>query len=234
MLNFCSYASSSSGNMYSIDDSKTKLILEPGLPISKIKRRLGFKLSEYSGALCTHLHKDHSQGAKGMVESCIDLWTSKETIEAVGLSDHHRVHEIKPMDTFTIGTWKIKAFDTIHDCEGCLGFYMVNSLNEGLLFATDTAYIKYRFNNLHTIAIGCNFDIDLLNSNIESGIVDRAAKSRIMHSHASLETIKDMLMANDLSKVKEIFLLHLSDRNSSAADFKRQIQEITGVEVHVA
>ncbi len=234
MITFVAQASTSSGNLYTLDDSYTKIILECGLPISKIRKLLGFKISEYSGALCTHLHADHSQGAKGLVDSCVDLWASKETIEATGLTGHHRAHEVKPMDVFVIGTWTIKAFDTEHDCEGCLGFYMVNSLNEGILFATDTAYVKYRFNNLHTIAIECNYDLDLLNESIEEGRVDRAAKPRIMHSHASLETVKEMLLANNLSKLREVHLLHISSRNGLTELFKEEIQKIVGVPVYIA
>jgi|AntDeeMinimDraft_5_1070356.scaffolds.fasta_scaffold16527_4 phosphoribosyl 1,2-cyclic phosphodiesterase len=45
---------------------------------------------------------------------------------------------------------------------------------------------------------------------------------------------QDFLRANDLSRVKEIHLLHLSDRNSNAERFKREIQEISGKPVYVA
>jgi hypothetical protein len=50
----------------------------------------------------------------------------------------------------------------------------------------------------------------------------------------SLETCKGFLRANDLSRVQEIWLLHLSDANSDAARFKREIQELTGKVVYVA
>ena len=45
---------------------------------------------------------------------------------------------------------------------------------------------------------------------------------------------QDFLRANDLSRVKEIHLLHLSDENSNAERFKREIQEISGKPVYVA
>ena len=45
---------------------------------------------------------------------------------------------------------------------------------------------------------------------------------------------QDFLRANDLSRVKEIHLLHLSDRNSSANCFKKEIQSLTGKPVYVA
>ena len=50
----------------------------------------------------------------------------------------------------------------------------------------------------------------------------------------ALENVKDILKANDLSKVNEIYLIHLSDGNSNAEQFKREIQELTGKPVYIA
>lgn len=46
--------------------------------------------------------------------------------------------------------------------------------------------------------------------------------------------MKDFLKANDLRHVQEIWLLHLSDGNSDADRFKREIQELTGKPVYIA
>ncbi len=59
-------------------------------------------------------------------------------------------------------------------------------------------------------------------------------KSRLLQSHFGLDNVKDMLRANDLSKLREVWLLHLSDSNSDADRFKREVQEITGTVVQVA
>lgn len=49
----------------------------------------------------------------------------------------------------------------------------------------------------------------------------------------SLEHLKDMLNANDLSNLQQIFLLHLSDNNSDEQQIKTEIERLTGVEVYV-
>jgi len=82
--------------------------------------------------------------------------------------------------------------------------------------------------------IECNYSKKILDENIAAGRVPAAQKNRIIKSHMSLKTVKDMLRANDLSQVKEIHLLHLSDRNSSAKLFKKEIQELTGKPVYIA
>jgi len=63
--------------------------------------------------------------------------------------------------------------------------------------------------------------------------VPPALKKRILKSHFSLENVKEFLKANDLSRVQEIWLLHLSDGNSDAERFKREIQELTGKMVFI-
>ena len=49
----------------------------------------------------------------------------------------------------------------------------------------------------------------------------------------SLQNCIKLLKANDLSKLKEIYLMHLSDKNSNEQMFKRAIQEVTGTTVIV-
>jgi DNA-binding transcriptional MerR regulator len=58
-------------------------------------------------------------------------------------------------------------------------------------------------------------------------------KKRLLRLHFSLENVKEFLRANDLSKVQEIWLLHLSDNNSDEERFKREIMELTGKVVYV-
>jgi phosphoribosyl 1,2-cyclic phosphodiesterase len=57
---------------------------------------------------------------------------------------------------------------------------------------------------------------------------------RIIQSHMNLDTCKKLLMANNLTQVNNIVLIHLSDRNSDAKYFKQTITELTGKNVSVA
>jgi len=45
--------------------------------------------------------------------------------------------------------------------------------------------------------------------------------------------VKKFLQANDLSRVQEIWLLHLSDGNSNSERFKREVKEISGKPVYI-
>ena len=163
----------------------------------------------------------------------IDCYISAGTAEALGLSGH-RLHIIKARQQFRIGTWTVLPFDTQHDAAEPLAFLLANQAGEKLLYATDTYFIRYRFRGLTHIAVECNYSLDILRTNVEAGTVDKALKNRILKSHFSLENVKKFLLANDLSKVEAIFLLHLSDNNSDCERFKREVMELTGKPTYIA
>jgi len=228
-MNILSYASSSAGNCYRISDDKTALLLEAGISIQKIKQGLNYKLSEIDGCLVSHSHNDHCKAVKDLLKNSIDVYTSAETIEAIGVQDEHRAHTIEAHKQFTIGTFIVRPFETQHDCEGSLGFLIQSIVTgEKLVFITDSYYCKYRFVGLNYVMLECNYSADILQANVSKGSLPEAQRARLVHSHFSLDHVKEFLRVNDLSQVREIYLLHLSAGNSNAARFKREVQAVTG------
>ncbi|HHY42544.1 MAG TPA: MBL fold metallo-hydrolase [Thermoanaerobacterales bacterium] len=236
MIEITPLASGSSGNCYHITDGRTPLLLECGIGINNILRNLKFGVSSLAGCLVSHGHKDHAKAVKDLMKFGIDIYLSQGTADEIsGLGPwRHRINIIKAKQQFKIGTWTILPFETQHDAAEPLGFLFANQAGEKLLYATDTYYIRYKFSGLTHIMVECNYSIDILNENIRAGKVYQAQKNRILKSHFSLENVKDFLRANDLSQVREIWLLHLSDGNSDAKRFKQEIQELTGKMVFVA
>lgn len=232
MIKITPYASGSTGNCYRITDGRTPLLLECGIPYKDIQKYLNFRVSEIAGCLITHEHKDHSKAIKDIMKAGIDCYMSQGTAETLGISGH-RANIIKAKQQFRIGTWAVLPFDTQHDAAEPLGFLLVNQDGEKLLYATDTYFIRYRFQGLTHIMIEANYSLDILKRNVEAGAVPKALKNRLLKSHFSLENVKKFLQANDLSKVQEIWLLHMSNGNSDSERFKREIQEITGKMVFI-
>lgn len=233
MITFNAYASGSKANLYTVDDGQTKILIEMGLPIKEIKKALSFGLSDISFALLSHCHADHSRAVNDVLKAGIDVYTSQGTIDTLGLSGH-RVHAIQAKKQVAIGSWTVLPLGANHDAPDPLFFLVANQKGECLLFATDTFYIKYRFKRLDVIAVECNYSRNILQENVAAGLVPVDLKNRLMKSHFSLANVKEFLKANDLSRVQEIWLIHLSDGNSDAARFKREIQELTGKMVYVA
>lgn len=230
-MNIKTLASGSKGNCYYLNDGSAPLLIEAGISVKEIKKRLGFGLSEIEGCLISHSHKDHCKSVKDLTKAGIDCYMSHDTEETIGF-ESHRINIIEPKQQFKIGSWSILPFDLQHDVPN-LGFLLYNGTHK-VLYLTDTAYCKYIFSNLTHILIECNFSETILNENVANGVTPLEQKKRTIRSHMSVERVKDFMRANDLSQVEEIHLLHLSDDNSDSEDFKRQIQAATGKMVFVA
>jgi phosphoribosyl 1,2-cyclic phosphodiesterase len=227
-MNITIHHSSSSGNLYQVDN----LLLEAGVPIREIKRCLGFRLSGVAGCLVSHEHGDHARGAADLMRAGVDVWCSEGTAHSLGLRGH-RLHIVKALGLFYMGGWWILPFEVQHDTAEPLGFLLAKG-NEKLLFATDTAYIRYRFQGLTHVMLGCDFDSGILERNILAGSLAPEVAKRTLHNHMSLKTALDFFRANDMSRVEAIHLLHLSDGNSDEAAFKREVERVTGRPVYIA
>ena len=228
-MEFRAHASSSRGNFYTVSDGENLLAIECGLRFPDLRRALGFRVSELCGCLVSHEHKDHSRAASDLARAGVDIYASAGTLAALGLSGA-RINSVTVHERFFVGPWTVYPFDTTHDAAEPLGFVVITETGEKLLYASDTPYLKYMVEGLTVIAIECNYEASMLQ---ESSLLP-AVKRRIVHSHFSLEYVKGFLQANDLSRVREIHLLHMSDGNSDAARFKREVQELTGKPVVIA
>lgn len=227
------FASGSKGNCYRLVGGNSPLLLEAGLPWREIQRLCGFRTSELVGCLVSHSHQDHTRAVPDLLRAGIDCYMSRGTAETLGVSGH-RVHVVKALEQFKVGEWTVLAFDAVHDAPEPLNYLLAHPSGAKLVYVTDTAYCKYRFRGLTHVMVEANYSLEILNENVDSGTVPVDMKKRLLKTHMSLETCLDFLRANDLSQVEAIYLLHLSDDNSDADEFKRKIQKLTGKEVYVA
>lgn len=232
-MNIEVFASGSSGNAYRISDGETTLLLDAGIPIKALRMKCGFNLSRLDGCLITHSHQDHCKAVKDLARAGVDIYTSAGTIAACGLAGH-RIKAVKAICPFTVGTFVVLPFDVQHDAPEPLGF-LIESKRTGdkLIYFTDTYYIKYRFTGLTHIMAECNHDKESIARAVRAGYTPIERLARLYKSHMSFEHLQEMLKANDLSAVRQIYLLHLSENNSDAERYRRVIAEQTGVEVYV-
>ncbi|WP_020621099.1 MBL fold metallo-hydrolase [Paenibacillus daejeonensis] len=233
MIEILPLGSSSAGNAYRITDGHTTLLLEAGLPYKELQRALSFQVTQLAGCLVTHDHGDHSKAIKDLMRAGVKVYTGQGTADALGLSGH-RLRAIQAHKSFQIGTWTILPFDVEHDAAEPLGFLLANRDVDKLLFLTDSYYCRYQFAGLTHLMVECNYALDIVQERVETGQLHPAQMHRLLRSHFGLDHVKDFLRANDISKVEEIWLLHLSDGNSDEERFKREVQEVTAAVVHVA
>lgn len=226
-------ASGSSGNAYRISDGETALLLDAGIPLKAIQAGLGFRVRDIMGCFITHAHKDHSKAAKDLARLGVDIYTSKGTADACGLTGH-RIKVVRALEELVVGTFRVLPFDVQHDAPEPLGFLFASMVTgEKLLYFTDTYYLKYRFRGLTHIMAECNYSEEGIRNSIAAGYVPVELVPRLMKSHMSLEHLVDMLRANDLGRLRQIYLIHLSQNNSNVQQMKEEIQRQTGAEVYV-
>src|SRR3990167_4593799 len=229
MIEFESYASGSTGNLYKVTSNDTcSLMIEAGINLAKIMAAFDYQVSGIAGCLISHSHKDHCKSVDDVARRLgVDCYMTRETARDLNFDQEHRLKIITPMKKFQIDRFQVIAFQTIHDCPGSVGF-LISDGEDKLLYATDTFYISNKFKGLTIIAIECNWSEETWSPDIDLGL-----KRRIESTHLSLEVVKNFLVANDLRKVREIHLLHMSNSNSNAEMFNTEVQKLTGKPVIV-
>lgn len=225
--------SSSKGNSYLlIDETGQALAIEAGVRFSEVQKALNFNLSNFVGCLVTHEHGDHAAFVDQFTKAAVDVYCSAGT--GSKFKHSHRLHAIEAGSLLQIGNYKILPFDVVHDAAQPFGYLIQHEESGNILFLTDTFYSEFTFPGLNNIILEVNYDLEILEQNIQSGRLHPSIRNRIVTSHMSLQTAKALLAANNLSRVNNIILIHLSDGNSHEADFKRAIELATGKTVIVA
>ncbi|MFV0539560.1 MAG: MBL fold metallo-hydrolase [Dysgonomonas sp.] len=222
--------SSSSGNCYIIGNDIEAIILEAGktITLAKVKQALNFNIRKVKAVLISHLHDDHAGRAKEY-ECVFPTYSNRSVIEAKRLT---HTTEIFAGKSFFVGGFKILPFLADHDVP-CFGFIIQHQEIGNMLFLTDSASCDYEFKNLNHIMIECNFSRDILTQSVENGLHPSVAK-RVNDTHMELNTCKRALQNQDLSNVYNIVLLHLSNNNSDADQFKEVLSKATGKPIQIA
>lgn len=226
--------SNSAGNCYILENETEALIIECGVTFSQIKQALNFQLKKVVGCLLTHEHGDHSKAINDVLAFGINVYATDGTFKALGVDKSHRAILTFAGDHFKVGGFRVKPFDVSHDVAEPVGFLIWHEETGTVLFLTDSYYCKYPFHGLNNILIEANYCKTILDRRMRAGENPKFLQDRVIKSHMSLATCKAMLGANDLTAVNNIVLIHLSDGNSDAERFKREVEEQTGKVVTIA
>lgn len=227
--------SGSQGNAYILGNENEVLLIECGVNVNFIKQALDFNINKVAGCIVTHEHGDHFKSIQKILDLGINVYASKGTFASDKFpSKGHRRKVIESKKRFEVGNFSIFPFDIKHDANEPLGFIITHKDCGNVLFLTDTSHVEYVFPPLHNIIVEINFEEDIVNQKFNRDNNNEYRKHRLIQSHFSLAHCKEMLSANDLSKVNNIVLIHLSDSNSDEIQFQKEVAELTGKNVTVA
>lgn len=230
---FQSFASSSEGNAYLVSDGMTNILIECGITYKKLQEACDFKLTSLHGVLVSHEHKDHSKCVEQLLKSGIPVYLSQGTARALELPEKllDLATEMAAGEQFTVGTIDIMPFSTFHDAQEPLGFVMQSQVDGDIFaFATDTVNLPYNFPGVSILAVEANFQTSILE---RCERMPEKTRHRIANTHMEIDKLCECLRRMDLSRCREIYLLHLSSATSHEGQFIHKVERAVPAYIRV-
>lgn len=220
--------SSSAGNAYLISDGQTSILLDAGIPYKELQKKSNFKINEVTACFISHEHGDHSKAVKDLLKAAIDVYALPDTLSALKVSNHHRAKVVE-IGGMHINTMIVLPILMHHDCP-CVG-YMVYSTNtnERLFFATDTYKITVNPQGVDYLILEINYQKEIVNRLVNDGVMEASIRARLLFSHYELSKALKWLKRIDKSRLKRIYVAHLSNGHSDAEYIKQAVIAETGV-----
>ena len=236
MIKIRPLASSSKANAYIVDNGTDIIQIEAGFSLNQ-QRPLSRPLDSRA-VLLSHEHSDHSRGIYGFLQHGVDCYMSRGTATALEVMPDKRVKLIKHKEGFGFTSWLVIPFNLVHDASEPLGFLLTSITGkyptENLLFATDTAVIPHLFHDLTHIVVECNYQQNILLERFKTGELSFSRYKRLMQSHMSLETLVRYLKNTDCSRLKEMWLIHVSDENINENKMLESLEGIVHCPIFIA
>lgn len=212
-------ASGSKGNVSYITSSSTKLLIDLGLTLSNIEKKLeeiGINPSEINGILLTHTHTDHTSSLKNFIKKYnTKLYLSEKMYNELSKTINLFNYEIIDKE-FIINDINIQVIKLSHDTDDSNG-YILESNNKSIVYITDTGYINKKYFKLLTdkdiYVMESNHDIEML----MNGNRPYFLKQRILGDKGHLDNTKSSNYLAQLigPNTKEVILIHLSEDNNT-------------------
>lgn len=223
-LKFISLSSGSSGNCYYIGDENVSILIDAGISIRTIKRRLSeynIDIESIDLLLLTHDHFDHIKHITALASKFNKPVYTTETLHKVlegnnknNHSAYKRVME-KEIPVYHKGI-AVTAFDVSHDAKESLGFY-IDFYGERFTLITDLGIVSKRVLDYckisNHIIIESNYD----NFMLENGGYSQSLISRIKGDKGHLSNDQASTAVKEFfhDGICNIFLCHLSDNNNT-------------------
>lgn len=215
-LKICSFSSSSSGNCIYVASEKTKILIDSGIPLSRVGKSLRVlsQSCDDLSVLVTHSHSDHisgiapivsKYGAKVYAHSLSDIPTEEFDFGYNTFSDSE----------FTVGDILVSPFRVSHDVF-TLGYSLIHQ-NKKISVLTDLGKIDLgvisAIKDSDIIFIESNHDEELLRNNPK---YPAFLKRRILsdRGHLSNSACAQAITILAENGVKNFILGHLSKENN--------------------
>jgi phosphoribosyl 1,2-cyclic phosphodiesterase len=222
-------ASGSSGNSAFLATSKTRILIDAGLSVRDLARRLaeiGEKPEDLDAVIVTHEHSDHIAGLARLVRYCakkkkhLPVYLSRLTAPTIDWEETVAppVEQFQAGSGWVIGNVTVQSFTIPHDAVDPVGFCMhAEGVKIGI--ATDLGYmpdsIKIHLRRSQVLLLESNHDVDML----RVGPYPWSVKQRVMGRRGHLSNnLTCEFLETDMDKgVQTLILGHLSEHNNHPA-----------------
>ena len=209
MIKIITFATGSDGNLYLLQNDKTKILVECGVNAKAIRKYLISKnifISELDGCVVSHSHQDHCLSVD-YVSYYIPTYSTKQLCET-----HSECRKIEPKVPFKIGDIKILPIPVEHgNCEN--NAFVFLDKDSCVFFGTDFSLMKQNVSNFkfNKVMIECNYDDNELQKCLENKETELREKyERQVSTHMSKINCMEHLDKMNLTSCDEIILLHNS------------------------
>jgi phosphoribosyl 1,2-cyclic phosphodiesterase len=213
-------ASGSSGNSAFVAAGKTRVLVDAGLSLRELRKRLaaiGEEPENLNAILVTHEHSDHVSGLARLAARCgIPVYATRLTAAAIDWEAEEAKLEVFQAGTeFPIGEIEVTSFTIPHDAADPVGFCF-EAEGVKIAIATDLGYItesvRYHLRGAHALLLESNHDLDML----KVGPYPWSVKQRVMGrmGHLSNAVMCDYLREDLGSSTAHLILGHLSEQNN--------------------
>ena len=225
--------SSSKGNGYALISSSNEiLLLEAGVKARKMLKAIDYATSGIVGCVSTHCHNDHAGQLTDYATYGFPIAANEDVFRYKSIPEHLKVI-LEDKKTVHFGNFGVCPFSVKHDVP-TFGFLINHPECGTILFATDCAFIPYRFPLISHLIIEANYSDEILNDRILSGEEPPSRKRRLLKTHMEIGITIKGIQKCEPHNIKTITLIHLSSQNSDEKEFQRRVAQTFGIPTYVA
>ena len=219
-MRIASLGSGSKGNATLVDTGETLILIDCGLARKEIEDRLsgrGLTATSIDAILVTHEHGDHCRGVVALSKAYdLPVFLTAGTASSAKLDGLGRGVIIRPGDRFDVGDCHIAAEPVPHDAREPVQFCLWSgALKLGILtdLGSITPHVVRAFSGCDALVLEFNHDPIML----AEGPYPRSVKTRVGgdYGHLANAQARAFLDSADTSKLKMLFVAHISQQNNS-------------------
>lgn len=206
--------SGSSGNCYAIRTDHDYLLIECGVRAKEMLKAVDFQTSRISGCIVSHEHADHMRFFREYQKYGVKVYSSEQVKNDSSIIGMTRMKQTK------IGSFTVVPFQVPHNGTECDGFY-IRHPDGNIAFMTDLEYLPFDMSELgiNHLMIECNYKAEYVDR-------DEHNADHVFLGHMELEACKRTISTFNTKYLKNIGLIHLSEFNADANEFREEVQRI--------